>query len=338
MTSYRFLLSTVTLCALAAHASGAERLPALNADIKQSSVSGLSSGAFMAVQFHVSFSSTIVGAGIVAGGPYYCTRGSTWLLRYRIRQCMSPYFWMPAPNATLLYEYAEGFAAIGAIDDLSNLGEDRVYVFTGGNDDTVDTSVVDQTRYFYELTGMPKANIKYVVRAQAAHALITEDYGRACEVSKPPYIADCDYDQAGAILNHIYGKLEMARAWETHGRIVTFRQTEFMLSPTSSMADKGYAYVPTPCVERAGCRIHVVFHGCEQSAAAVGDVVYTKAGYNEWSAANDIIVLYPQVAASALNPHGCWDWWGYTGPEYATKEGSQIAAGMAMLRRLAGLH
>src|SRR3712207_930652 len=257
MTSYRFLLSAVTLFALAAHASGAERLPALNADIKQSSVSGLSSGAFMAVQFHVSFSSTIVGAGIVAGGPYYCTRGSTWLLRYRIRQCMSPYFWMPAPNATLLYEYAEGFAAVGAIDDLSNLGEDRVYVFTGGNDDTVDTSVVEQTRYFYELTGMPKANIKYVVRAQAAHALITEDYGRACEVSKPPYIADCDYDQAGALLSHIYGKLEMAPAGETHRRLVTFRPNEVMGGPTSSMAGKGNAYVPPPFVERAGLMIHL---------------------------------------------------------------------------------
>lgn len=32
------------------------------------SVSGLSSGGYFAVQFHVAFSSTIMGAGIVAGG------------------------------------------------------------------------------------------------------------------------------------------------------------------------------------------------------------------------------------------------------------------------------
>lgn len=36
------------------------------------SVSGGSSGGFMAVQFHVAHSSVTDGAGIIAGGPYYC--------------------------------------------------------------------------------------------------------------------------------------------------------------------------------------------------------------------------------------------------------------------------
>ena len=34
------------------------------------SISGFSSGAYFSVQFHVSFSETIMGAGIVAGGTY----------------------------------------------------------------------------------------------------------------------------------------------------------------------------------------------------------------------------------------------------------------------------
>ena len=47
-------------------------------DRDQISVSGLSSGAFFAVQFHVSFSKTIMGAGIVAGGNF--PRGSVvWI-------------------------------------------------------------------------------------------------------------------------------------------------------------------------------------------------------------------------------------------------------------------
>ena len=37
-------------------------------DRKQISVSGLSSGAYFSVQFHVSFSEIIMGAGIIAGG------------------------------------------------------------------------------------------------------------------------------------------------------------------------------------------------------------------------------------------------------------------------------
>ena len=39
-------------------------------------ISGLSSGAFMAVQMHVANSATIRGAGVFAGGPYYCAKGS----------------------------------------------------------------------------------------------------------------------------------------------------------------------------------------------------------------------------------------------------------------------
>jgi len=37
-------------------------------NIEEISVSGISSGGFFAVQFHVAFSSTIMGAGIIAGG------------------------------------------------------------------------------------------------------------------------------------------------------------------------------------------------------------------------------------------------------------------------------
>lgn len=40
----------------------------------ETSVSGLSSGAYMAVQFHVSFSATLRGAGITAGGRVAITR------------------------------------------------------------------------------------------------------------------------------------------------------------------------------------------------------------------------------------------------------------------------
>src|SRR5918993_3738329 len=50
----------------------AEPLPALGVDARQTSVSGISSGAYMAGQFHLAFSTTVVGAGVVAGGPWGC--------------------------------------------------------------------------------------------------------------------------------------------------------------------------------------------------------------------------------------------------------------------------
>ena len=51
-------------------------LKSYNAAIGESSISGISSGAFMAVQFGVAWSSIIKGVGVVAGGPFYCAQAS----------------------------------------------------------------------------------------------------------------------------------------------------------------------------------------------------------------------------------------------------------------------
>ena len=98
--------------------------------------------------------------------------------------------------------------------------------------------------------------------------------------------------------------------------------------------DQGYVYVPQAC-EKERCRVHVAFHGCRQS----GERFAREAGYNRWAESNRLIVLYPQVKASWLpfNPRGCWDWWGYTGSAYATKDGEQIRAVRAMLERLSAV-
>jgi poly(3-hydroxybutyrate) depolymerase len=85
--------------------------------------------------------------------------------------------------------------------------------------------------------------------------------------------------------------------------------------------------------------LHVALHDCQQSVEFIGDVFAAGAGYNEWAEANDLLVLYPQVAISKIapsNPLGCWDWWGYTGESYATKSGPQIVVIKATLDSLAG--
>src|SRR6187549_1547401 len=59
-----------------------QKLPSLpNLGRATVTVSGLSSGAFFAHQFHVAFSSLVKGAGIVAGGPYGCVEAipNPWL-------------------------------------------------------------------------------------------------------------------------------------------------------------------------------------------------------------------------------------------------------------------
>src|SRR4030088_3651212 len=55
----------------------AEPLSGYNADIGESSISGISSGAFMAVQFGTAWSSVIKGVGVIAGGQYWCAQADT---------------------------------------------------------------------------------------------------------------------------------------------------------------------------------------------------------------------------------------------------------------------
>ena len=56
---------TVTVCDVSSTISTPEKY---NVKADETSVSGVSSGGYMAVQFHVAFSGTIKGAGITAGG------------------------------------------------------------------------------------------------------------------------------------------------------------------------------------------------------------------------------------------------------------------------------
>lgn len=102
------------------------------------------------------------------------------------------------------------------------------------------------------------------------------------------------------------------------------------------MAAEGTVYVPSACRKEKGCRVHVAFHGCGQNRAAVKDAFVSGTGFAAWADSNRLIVLFPEAAADpAVNPLGCWDWWGFTGFEYLTREAPQIAAVHAMVQRLA---
>ncbi|MGC1518085.1 MAG: poly(3-hydroxybutyrate) depolymerase, partial [Azonexus sp.] len=51
--------------------AAAPPLPGLAASTDDVTVSGISAGGYMAVQFQVAYSGIVRGAGVVAGGPYY---------------------------------------------------------------------------------------------------------------------------------------------------------------------------------------------------------------------------------------------------------------------------
>ena len=58
--------------------AAAVQLPKLNIDPAQITVSGLSSGGFMANQLGYAFSSTFKGVGVFAAGPYMCAGHSNY--------------------------------------------------------------------------------------------------------------------------------------------------------------------------------------------------------------------------------------------------------------------
>jgi hypothetical protein len=114
--------------------SVAPPLGAFNADLSQSSVSGLSSGAFMTVQLHLAHSATFVGAGIIAGGPFRCAESyraaaaiaEDALTLNALYVCMNPLIPQAAPNPAKLAEVARETAAQGLIDAVENLAGQRV--------------------------------------------------------------------------------------------------------------------------------------------------------------------------------------------------------------------
>lgn len=305
-------------------ASAAVPLPQLNIDKTQTTVSGLSAGGYMAVQMHVAYSDTFKkGAGIVAGGPYYCAEGSVFSATGR---CMvSP---SSIPISTLV-NTTNSWASQGLIDPVVNLQGSRVYLFSGTLDSSVKPGVMDALKTYYN-SFVPDANVTYKNNVAAEHAMVTDDYGSVCSVKAAPYINNCNFDLAGAMLAHLYGTLNPRNnAVLPAENFVEFNQSQFVSG--HGMATTAWAYIPQSCKagSSATCRLHVVLHGCKQNVTDVQQQFVRNTGYNRWADTNNMVMLYPQASSAPTN--SCWDWWGYDSANYAKKSGPQMSAIKAMV-------
>jgi len=346
------------------------QLGSYKASKQDNSISGLSSGAFMTVQLHLARSASFAGAGIIAGGPFRCAEtyqpsGLVTPEDSRIENslyiCMNPLTPQTGPDARRLVAMARDTAEAGLIDDIANLADDRLYIFTGSEDDVVYSDVVARTRQFYEMLGVPQQNITYRDDLPAGHSIITDNPEDSdLELNQPPYINNGGFMQSHDILRHIYGDLK-APAEQLTGKLLCFDQREFLGTdaPWASMSHYGYAYIPSRVL--AGSvkepRVHIALHGCKQgynytdyvngradtaNQPPYGNRYITTTGYNHIAESNDIIVLYPQAEGTdngqIQNPDGCWDWWGYSNKDenspYYSRDAVQIKAIHAMLDRL----
>jgi poly(3-hydroxybutyrate) depolymerase len=369
-------------CPLVSGVSAAQDAPLAalrKLDASAVTVSGISSGAFFAHQFHVAYSGLVKGVGLVAGGPYACADDADSITppnplevalvprRVVASLAVCTHFatddfkrggWQfPArPDARDSRATATRQHAAEKIDDPANLADGRVWIFHGHADDVVPPSTIQELARFYQLMAVPAASIKVVDGADARHgmpidALAPGGSGKHCEPPEPSFLVKCDYGAAELLLPHLYpgATAPPAGALGT-GRIVAFDQTDFFdaKDESASLDKSGYLYVPQACANDAAptvtCRLHVAFHGCEQYVAKIHQTFVREAGYNAWADANHLVILYPQAtqwlrpltdpAGFTANPKGCWDWWGYSGSAYLTRDGKQMKAVRAMIARL----
>ena len=362
------LFSIVIAFPAVAQAPLPQKLGAYKVDPNAISVSGISSGGYMASQVHVAYSAHLIGAGIIAGGPFRCAEAGPFLtVKNATLMCSATPVFVEAPKLEDLIRLTDQAGSDKRIDEPTNLCKSRIFLLTSEGDTKVPKPIVDVLNSYYRhytLEGCPNSSpdvsdrIRYQVLGQdIPHAFVTDDFGKACAAlakddNKIPFICKAPFDTAKAILETIYGPLQ-PKTQPVPANLIAFDQTEFIQRadspPEDSMNARGHIYVPSSCANQT-CRLHIAFHGCLQSEQTSGDAFYAHAGYNEWAESNGIIVLYPQAKAfDSGNPEGCWDFWGYNGPDWwwgyddpvsscdtPLRAGPQMWAIRRMINRVAG--
>lgn len=313
-----------------------DRLPSVPVAADSVTVSGISAGGYMAVQFHVAHSGLVRGAGVVAAGPYDCAGNS---LSDALGRCMKG---DPGIPTDVLVSRTSQLAREEAIDPIAGLVQDRIWIFHGGADPVVAKPVVDALEAYYSAFVAP-AGIQRVELPAAGHTFPANDPAlAACGATASPFVGNCGIDGARVMLEHLYGAFPQSAATRAPGELRVVNQAPYAAAMgATGLADQGWLYVPAACTGKGAagrCRLHVAFHGCKQGASYVQDAFVRRSGYLTAADAGDIVVLFPQVEPSfqPLNPNGCWDWWGYSGEAYATRRGPQVMAIRAMVDDLLG--
>jgi len=329
-----WVASSLAVAALAARA--ASPLPSLNVDKTQVSVSGLSSGAFMANQLGYAYSSTFMGVGVFAGGPYMCAGHNNYTA------CMYNASISASQLNTMQSDLTNWSGTNN--DALSNVARQKVFLWVGSADATVGPNPMAAVKTQYTNNGVTTANLVWNQQSGANHTFPTDFAGsgdNACGTAASPYISNCSFDGAGTMLQQFYGTLNARNNAPASANYIQFDQTPYTAG-NAGMASTGWIYVPASCASGTSCRLHVALHGCLQNYAQIGADFIQNTGYTRWADTNNIIVLFPQTqvdngthatadSGSLSNPNGCWDWIGWYGSNFSQKAGVQMKAIKAMV-------
>eukprot|EP00996_Jenningsia_fusiforme_P001235 NODE_2129_length_1286_cov_29.201293_g1937_i0.p1 GENE.NODE_2129_length_1286_cov_29.201293_g1937_i0~~NODE_2129_length_1286_cov_29.201293_g1937_i0.p1 ORF type:complete len:159 (+),score=12.08 NODE_2129_length_1286_cov_29.201293_g1937_i0:680-1156(+) len=124
-------------------------------------------------------------------------------------------------------------------------------------------------------------------------------------------------------------------------QLLVFDQKPYANS-INSLAESGYLLIPDVCDSPDAPRCHLLafFHGCSMYAThpRVKHDFVLRSGFAQAAQQFHVVVFFPQLTPShARGVHarnGCWDSYGYTGPDYCLRRGAQMEASMRMVRTL----
>ena len=372
---YRVMLLIVASLAFGSLAQADDNLGLRRGgDPHQVSISGLSSGGAMALQYAVAHSSSIIGVGSVAGPAWGCAEGD---LGHAMQVCLKG---QGTPQAKT--DLARQLAAAGKIDSLpGNITSalKQSFVFQSREDEIVNPrSGQADVDFLTALTGVaPKLDEGHAADGseRAGHGIMSPDGTDSCSGTGKTFIRRCGLeDNAAEVLSTIYGggvSDFSKRKVTSDSDVWEFDQQPFIDSVTNQgtpvaadyvssgplqsaerqnfdLAATGYIYVPTAVCGKGNppCRVHVALHGCAQNPKLFAQ----KSGYNNWAEHYRAIIVYPAIKArqpwwwdyffgAEPNPLGCWDWWGYLDPgtggdRYLTKDAPQIKVIERMIAEL----
>lgn len=198
----------------------------LKIDQKQISTSGISSGGFMAHQFHVAHSNNLMGVGIIAGGPYNCAQGSAVRGMQECTAMGEVIHWLdwpylsyqgpdPAPQGQEASDKAMAMAKQAVsdtlrmekdkkIDNPEGLFGDRVILIHGKSDRLLPEGVMDATNQYYKMIyehygqALPANTLSYLKTLPAEHSVPTDNFiglkvaaGEKIMVEKGERVGNC---------------------------------------------------------------------------------------------------------------------------------------------------
>jgi poly(3-hydroxybutyrate) depolymerase len=288
--------------------------------------SGISAGGIMAHQLHVAYPELFDGVGIIAGAPFGCAGGQ---LGVAMSRCMGA---AKAPPVAELVERARAAVAEKRLGPAKAMAGDRVWLFHGARDTIVSAAVSGAVADFYR-AWQPQVEVAREQGREAGHVFPTVDAGGECTALTAPFIGACGYDAAGELLRFLHG--DLAAPSGTPDAAAALEAVALPGAAEAGLLPEAWLYRPDGCAE-GGCPVHLVLHGCGQSTAQIGRQFMEQSGYLPWAEANDLVLAFPQVAPSPVNPLACWDWWGYTGADYLWRTAPQLALLAGWVQRLGG--